>query len=162
SGQAKEPSQMFRRALAVLLVFALSGMIDQKVRAASDNWKLGLNANWENGGAWADGTTPGNNDTATLGFASTYTVTFGVAPVGIQNLTVRNGATVPLASSGGTKPLNITSVTGAQELDLGTGTSLFLGASGAIVNVTAGTNLSTLSGSDLEVRFGSHLQAADF
>jgi autotransporter family porin len=153
---------MIRRAFAGFILLLVIGILHREARAASDSWKLGLNANWENGGAWFDGTTPGNNDTATLGFASTYTVTFGAAPAGIQNLTVTNGGTVTFASSGGAKTLNITSATGAQELDLGTGTSLILGTSGNIVNVTAGTNLSTLSGSDLEVRFGSHLTAADF
>src|SRR4051812_15637842 len=162
TGQAKEPFQMFRRSFVSSFVLVLLGMINHEAHAGSDNWKLGLNANWENGGAWVDGTTPGNSDTATLGFASTYTVTFGVAPAGIQNLTVNNGGTVTFASSGGAKTLNITSASGAQELDLGTGTSLFLGTSGNIVNVTAGTNISTLANSDLEVRFGSHLTAADF
>src|SRR5262245_15372163 len=78
-------------------------------RAGNDTWKFCLNANWENGGAWTDGTTPGNNDTASLGFATTYTVTFGVAPAAIQNLAVNNGGTVTFASSGGAKTLNVTS-----------------------------------------------------
>jgi hypothetical protein len=132
------------------------------LQAGADNWKFGLNSNWESGGAWVDGSTPGNADTATLGFASTYTVTFGAPPVAIQNLTVNNGGNVTFASSGGAKTLNITSATGAQELDLGANTTLILGTSGNVLNVTAGTNIVTQSGSDLEARFGSHLTAVDF
>ncbi len=132
------------------------------IHAAADNWKFGLNANWENGGAWVDGSTPGNLDSATLGFATTYTVTFGVAPAAIQNLTVTGGGTVTFASSGGTRTLNLTAAAGAQELDLGTNTTLILGTSGNIVNVVAGTNIVALANSDLEARFGSHLTAVDF
>jgi len=77
------------------------------VDAGNDTWKLGLNANWENNGSWTDNTAPGNSDTASLGFASTYTVTFGVAPAAIQNLTVNNGGTVTFQSSGGTKNARI-------------------------------------------------------
>lgn len=151
------------RFLGVSSVYALVLLASTSfLYGGADTWKLGLNANWENGGAWTDGTTPTNNDTATLGFASTYTVTFGVAPAGIQNLTVNNGGNVTFASSGGTKTLNITSGTGAQELDLGTGTTLILGTSGNIFNINAGTNIVALSNSDLEARFGSHLTATDF
>src|SRR5207245_8185704 len=62
---------------------------------------------------------------------------------------------------GGTKTLNVTSATGAQEVDLGTNTTLFLGTSGNAMNLVAGTNISALAGSDLEARFGSHLTAVD-
>ena len=90
-------------------------------------------------------------DSATCGFASPYTVTFGVAPVAIQNLTVTGGGTVTFASSGGTRTLNLTAAAGAQELDLGTNTTLILGTSGNIVNVVAGTNIVAQAGSDLEL-----------
>jgi hypothetical protein len=84
------------------------------VWAGNDTWKFGLSGNWETGGAWTDGSTPGNGDIATLGFASAYTVTFGAAPAAIQNLTVNNGGTVDFTSSGGTKTLNVTAAGGAQ------------------------------------------------
>src|ERR1700750_1862417 len=129
---------MLRSRFARLIVFCALGFLWSRaavVHAGNDTWKLGLNANWENGGAWTDGTTPGNADTASLGFASTYTVTFGVAPAAIQNLTVNNGGTVTFQSSGGTKTLNVTAAAGANSLNLGTGTTLILGTSANIVNL---------------------------
>ena len=58
------------RYLATFCVIAVAWFGNASlVHAAADNWKFGLNANWENGGAWSDGSTPGNLDSATLGFA---------------------------------------------------------------------------------------------
>ena len=74
------------RYLATLCVCAVVWFgTDSQAHAAADNWKFGLNANWENGGAWLDGSTPGNADSATLGFASTYTATFGVSPAAVHS-----------------------------------------------------------------------------
>jgi fibronectin-binding autotransporter adhesin len=147
--------------LVPVAIVSLCFVTSSVVRAASDTWKFGVSSNWETPGAWTDGSTPVGTDTATLGFATTYTTTFGVAPVAIQNLTVNNGGTVTFTSSGGTKALNVTSATGAQEVDLGTNTTLILGTSGNAMNLVSGSNIAALSGSDLEARFGSHLTAVD-
>lgn len=149
----------FARSIAVVSLMVLLNRVSV-VDAGNDTWKLGLNANWENGGAWTDGTTPGNGDTATLGFASTYTVTFGLAPAAIQNLAVNNGGNVTFASSGGTKTLNVT-IPGNINLDLGTNTTLNLGNASSAFNLNLGKNIAALSGSTLNVLNGSHLTAAD-
>src|SRR5262245_12944214 len=150
-----------KRLVVVGLYLLVLGISPRQSYAASDTWKLGLNANWENGGSWTDGSTPGNADTATLGFASTYTVTFGVAPAAIQNLTVNNGGTVTFQSSGGTKTLNVTAAGGANSLGLGTGTTLKLGTSANIVNLNLTQDISAASASSLQALFGSHITAAD-
>ena len=151
----------FLAAVPILMLLADLASIST-AKAASDTWKFGLNGNWETGGSWTDGTTPTNADSATLGFASTYTVTFGVAPVGIQNLTVNNGGTVTFTSSGGVKTLNVTAA-GPQSLNLvGPGTTLNLGTSGNPMNLNLGADLSAQNASTLQVLFGSHVTANDF
>src|SRR5690349_6047858 len=83
-----------------------------RAQAAADVWDNNPGGNWENGANWADNSTPGNADTATFNLAATYSVTFGVAPAAIQNLTVSAG-TVTFASSGGAKTLSVNAAGGA-------------------------------------------------
>ncbi len=131
--------------------------------AGDDTWKTAASGNWETGGSWTDGSTPGNADTATIGQNGTYTVTFGATPAAIQQLSVNNGANVTFQSSGGAiQTLSVNAGGGSKTVNLsGSGTTLTLGTSNHTLNLTAGSSLSVQSGSKLQVQFGSDVVASD-
>lgn len=149
------------RACALALLTSSTALVST-TQANNDTWKSGVNANWEIGANWTDGTTPAAADTASLGFASSYTVTFGVAPAAIQNLAVSGGGNVVFASAGGTKTLNVTAGAGAHDLNLAGGTTLTLGNAGSAFNLALGADITQLPFATLNVINGSHLTAADF
>ena len=119
-------------------------------------WNTATNGNWENGANWFGGNTPGNNDSATLNVAGTYTITFGINPASIQRLIVSAG-TVTLQSNGTVKTLPTDAAGGNNSVFvLGSTTTLNLGGSSSNnMNLYVPTAVFVGSGGAFVVRSGS-------
>ena len=150
------------RWLFIGILYALA--LASSALAADDTWKTATSGNWETGGSWTDGSTPGNSDTATVGQNGTYTVTFGAAPAAVQQLSVNNGANATFQTSGGggVQTLSVNAGGGSQTVNLtGSGTILTLGTSNHPLNLTAASSLSVQGGSKLQAQFGSVVIVSD-
>ena len=153
---------MIRKLFLVAILSSIAGLEQRQAFANNDTWKLAADGNWEVGIKWTDGTTPTTTDSATIGDSGTYTITFGVAPSAIQQLTVNNGANVTFQSGGTTQTLSVNSNSGNQTINLAdSGTFLTLGTSGNPLNLIAGSSLSVQAGTQLQALFGSQLSATD-
>src|SRR5262249_8665179 len=151
-----------RRCKTACLVSAVSlvGSISTAYGNA-DSWKTAANGFWAIGSNWADGSTPGNSDTANFNVFGSYTVTFNAVPVDIQGLSVFQGTAI-LNSSGGAKTLNVTVAAGQKDLvAAGANTGLFIGSTGNPMNLAIGHDLAVQTGATVGVLSGSHVSATE-
>ncbi len=149
------------RRRSIVLVLSAVLFLGSAAHAASDIWDNMAGGNWENGANWADGSTPGINDSATFNLAESYSVTFATDPAVIQSMLVSAGG-VTLRSSGGARTLQLTAGAGSQDLVVtGASTSLVLGTASNPLHIAAGDDLSIQNGGTLTIGFGSDVVAND-